>query len=435
MAIFWIQRLNTFTNEYEDNYGPVDDSKRIQSLLREFRRSSPTEKFRVRRIEDDDAAWHKREDDRFASGHYVPVPDLNYANPKIAYEFPHLSNKFPGKIAFTPDNEAGRADRKVAMKAGRYLAQRFPSMSPTIVAQISAKVNLLTLEAKVEFATTPDEIESVYLNGPNSCMSHDLSYYASKVHPVRVYGAGDLAVAYINRETKGAAARALCWPDKKKFSRVYGDGGAFSAKLKSTLLEAGYEEDWRFHGARLLRIVHEKGSSPERDVVVIPYVDGDNKVFDYGDVLVMNDDRYKGREPLRYVTSTFTCGISDGREPENETWECHSCGDEYNGDDESYECQGEIICSTCNENASNCDVCSERYYDNNMTFVHSTDELVCVDCLSEHFARCDDCKEWFREKELEDGVCGICERERLKKKKEQEVNEKPDEDQFEIRWD
>src|ERR1700678_1719150 len=47
------------------------------------------------------------------------------------------------------------------------------------------------------FAHEPDDIEHVYLNGPTSCMSHPAQSYESKEHPVRVYGAGDLAIAYL----------------------------------------------------------------------------------------------------------------------------------------------------------------------------------------------------------------------------------------------
>lgn len=130
----------------------------------------------------------------------------------------------------------------------------------------------------VQFATTPDDIEKVYLTGPSSCMTKPADYFGG-VHPSRVYGAGDLAIAYLKkRRGEGIAQRAMCWPAKKIYSRIYGTG-----PLEDFLKALGYVNG-KFDGAKLLKLHPPK---QKKDYFVLPYVDYHDYVVERRDHLVI----------------------------------------------------------------------------------------------------------------------------------------------------
>jgi hypothetical protein len=111
-------------------------------------------------------------------------------------------------------------------------------------------------------------------------MCHPADNYDSSCHPVRVYGAGDLAIAYLEPEKGHVTARALCWPARKIFGRVYGDDGKLIPMLESAGFSAiDRHSKTSFNGAKLLRIEDDYG-------FVCPYLDDPNYgVEDDGDFL------------------------------------------------------------------------------------------------------------------------------------------------------
>src|SRR5208337_4310007 len=148
------------------------------------------------------------------------------------------------------------------------------------------------------------EIEDVYVRGPSSCMSDNESHYDSGMHPVRVYGAGDLAVVYIEgKDSDGDTqiiARALVWPARRTASQIYPTPDAWQedftcraeaenakAELTARLRKLGYalpgEHRGGLNGARLLLIWDQGGDQDgdgdgddddSRSNVVMPYLDG-----------------------------------------------------------------------------------------------------------------------------------------------------------------
>jgi hypothetical protein len=182
-------------------------------------------------------------------------------------------------------------------------------LSPEEIAKISAAYSESTEENNLLFARTEDEIEDVYLRGPDSCMSHPQSDYRSPFHPVRVYAAGDLAIAYIERKRRTdvsgrVTARTICWPEKKIYNTIYGD----NVRLSPLLEKLGYKraECYKFDGAKLLKKKH-------LGQVVVPYVDCSNGIGDGGKHLVLGGEDY---------TSESTNGLS-GEDRET----CPGCGD------------------------------------------------------------------------------------------------------------
>src|SRR5262249_35481599 len=138
---------------------------------------------------------------------------------------------------------------------------------------------------------------------PNSCMSGRAGDYHGPCHPVRVYGAGDLAIAYLEQGDE-ITARALCWPAKLIYGRPYGDEHRLSAALE----KAGYTygHGTKLRGAKLLRIRSGDG-------FVAPYIDGCPGISDHGDHLEIGGD----------LESDSTTGVI--LEESGET--CDRCGD------------------------------------------------------------------------------------------------------------
>ena len=187
----------------------------------------------------------------------------------IPNHFAHVSEDDPNMIAFTASVEHGIADRQTRMRPGKYLARFYTDMEPKKVAYYAEWWRTGTKPrsgpvGELQFASTPDEIEHVYEVGPYSCMYGKDS--------VRVYGAGDLAIANILYGDK-VLSRALCWPDKKVFGRIYPNtcdwqrDGADSENdaqnrvddLMTRFMDMGWTStsaggDALFTGARLLKI-------------------------------------------------------------------------------------------------------------------------------------------------------------------------------------
>lgn len=189
----------------------------------------------------------------------------------------------------------------------------------------------------VLFASTPDEIEYVYLNGPASCMSHQAKSYESNEHPVRMYGAGDLAIAHLpyrpddsdhldrtEAQRPEFKARAICWPERKIYGRVYPeDCYPEGAALVHGLQALGYSHarlhPIGFSGARMLRV--EDG-----DDLIVPYLDSPCQNFDDdGDNLILCQ---KGDWSGDSTSGLVSCA------PEYEH-HCEWCEEGFNGEYET----------------------------------------------------------------------------------------------------
>jgi hypothetical protein len=192
-----------------------------------------------------------------------------------------------GKIVFIDER-----DRKVEMRPGRYLAANVPALTPK---EVEGYVQWLKdgtrpmglLEGQVCFAMTPDEIERVYDDGPASCMRGESC--------VRIYGAGDLAIAYFVHNEE-ITARTLCWPEKKIYTTFY---GAHEDELQARLIAEGFASHRvrSMDGARLLK---DGDTMPYLDVI---------RVTDCGDhwIVDRNGQTNGNTHGTMYREAEYTC--------------------------------------------------------------------------------------------------------------------------------
>lgn len=235
-------------------------------------------------------SWTQRERERLRVGEYRKVAwdkheFWRFRSDELCRHFTHVSQKNPELIAYTVDETKGKLDIQTPMKPGAYLQRFFPELSQQEIKNLCELHRTYISETdasnyELKLATTPEEIVEVYNNGPESCMHGDRS--------VRVYGAGDLAIAHYE-SNDSVRARALCWPSKKVYGRVYPgecDGGREHHILVKLLDAAGYRKgDGRsFNGAKLKKIDSIHGGW------VMPYLDWSYGVDDHGDHFVMSNN-------------------------------------------------------------------------------------------------------------------------------------------------
>lgn len=296
--------------------------------------------------------WKHREANRLRNGTYQRLPfdqeGWYRRGPGPKEHYAHISKEDSSKIAFTENEKKGKKDLQVRLRPGRYLKRFYGDiLNEDQIRDYATQITSKKKDSEFKIAMTPDEIEHVYRNGPDSCMSYGLSSFDSDIHPVRIYGAGDLGVAYLERQGR-ITSRVLCWPEKKKYSRIYGD----SVRLSAELHERGYiqqvdkySSSSAFTGARLLKIEQRRF---RRNNFVVPYVDYHRTMKEDGDYLVLCDD------------GPLPCGQTNGLTPV---------------------CRG-VRCPGCSEFSED-------------TFVspHDIDAEWCPDCIENRTWRCYNCKE------------------------------------------
>lgn len=366
----------------------------VEENRRAYADSIPAKRFRIVKVESEDEKdsdyWRLRESGRFQSGYYEPVPWARESwfigSPQGADHYCHMSRDKSAMVAFTESEEKGRDDKQKRMRAGRYLTQYFgASITDIEIRHWAGKLSILVGGDSdlLHFATTPDDIEQIYRDGPHSCMAHEPGHYSGPCHPTRIYGAGDLAVAYIERESS-IAARVLCYPANKVYSTVYGDGGVWTQQLKDLLESAGYShssDSANWDGARLLRVEVDYGN------FVIPYFDIPGNATDDGEYLRV----------ARFgdIEADNESGVSEesGRI-------CENCNDRYNDEDSGGNIGDSSYCDSCYcELSFYCEDCEETGFSEDGSYIESAERHVCDSCL-DNYPACEDCHERHKEESI-----------------------------------
>ena len=268
------------TNEIVVN--DIESGKEAEEIAKRLTEET-SYKHQPRRIGKPDLNWRAREQDRFDSGEYIKVPWHTERWASIHKDhFVHVAKGDPGKLAFTEDEAHGEDNRKTIQRPGRYLRNYYGDhLSIDAIENWSRDFARKYEPSELQFAITEEDIERVYTNGPASCMTKSRTSYSCPGHPVRVYAHSDLAVAYLANVTKDnrVSARALCFPEKKVYGRIYGD----DVRLCVALEREGFKRG-DFTGAKLKRIPHKT----DKKRFVAPFLDGINSLVDDGKNLIID---------------------------------------------------------------------------------------------------------------------------------------------------
>lgn len=249
-----------------DNEPTFDTGKQAEDYAKELStRMGCKVQPRRRTPKVDDETWRIREQGRLADGTYTPMP-AGWDVKLIPDHFLHISSDDDAMVAFTESPERGVQDRQTRMAPGRYLERFYPYLSQRERNRLIATIDYA---GEILFATTADEIEMVYTTGPESCMSYSRDKFFRNEHPTRIYAGYDLAVAYLKRN-KRVSARAVVWPERKVYSRIYGDAARFKELIKGLGYTSGSLE-----GARIRKKYYK-----QQNCFMLPFVDYIEGVID-----------------------------------------------------------------------------------------------------------------------------------------------------------
>lgn len=316
---------------------------------------------------------------QYESGAWTPIPDylgtFYIVPPDDSVPFAvHKSISSPGMIAFYESIAKAEAQRETITKVGRFLTRFRPELSQDDIRKLAERYQAEQGQNVLTFATTEDDIEKVYVNGPNSCMAGSALKFDSSIHPTRVYAAGDLAIAHI-----GTDSRVLCWPEKKIYGRAYGNTESQRDILTNTLNDMGYSYDsYKFCGAKLLLV-------EDKDSYVMPYLDHGLEVEKRdGHFVIVRDG----------IPADSTSGLLP-------TKECSHCETNIGNSDEYGD-----LCESCYDEHSYCDNCEELTHHDNITYLEGPDLTLCQHCLSQSYTRCESCEEYIKYKEITEVISG-----------------------------
>jgi hypothetical protein len=338
--------------------------------------------------------WKARERDRFESGEYLPVL-ASLEQHCIEAHFVHVSKKNPAKLAYTRNEQDGAADVQKQISVRGYLEVYAPSVSEEVRIALAVEHEERFADCELKFARTPDAIEEVYTNYDSdmsglsaSCMRHDAYEFDSHIHPVRIYGAGDLAIAYLTNEEGETKARCLCWPDKKLYTRVYGSN-CTSNSLHDLMRLHGYSKSCGYYGgigptldgARLLRI--KSGGS-----FVAPYCDDVPAMSEHSDskyFVLDGDGDYSLHETNGLATGGCRCDCCEDHTNENDLNSVRTSDGTQSWCDDC-----------CNDRAFYCNGRGEYLAESDYDSVRVDGKWYSQDYADYHFHFCDRCEGYSR---------------------------------------
>jgi hypothetical protein len=295
--------------------------------------------------------WRDRENIKFAKKELYLPPRLKDIAAKNPDHYLALSKESPPLLTYFKDEQKAQDNKRSKISIRGYLEKYFPKLSEA--ARKKIETEYLSYDTRLKFATTPAQIVKAYLNyaagspASQSCMRRR---YKTQ-HPTSVYGAGDLAIAYLVNEAGKVTERSLVWPEKKIYGRVYG------TSLLHTLLQgAGYKKsDYypenrdkgnSFNGARLLKIPYNQTKPNARHgEFLMPYIDGPIRVVMKEDHFVITDKGVIAKSTAGHIfcaqsdedVTDFTC------ETCLNTWSHDQKRTAYNGITDS----AILICRRC----------------------------------------------------------------------------------------
>jgi hypothetical protein len=190
-------------------------------------------------------------------------------------------------------------------------------------------------------------------------------------------------------------SRCLVWPEKKRYNRIYGDGGEFDAQLAGHIEAEGYDNNGDFSGARLLlhRHTHTDDDGFTNVSFVCPYLDRNNYVIPQGDYLFISAEQtpFGAQQQNGHTLSAVDCGEYGG-------WTNSENVLEFYGKPATYEWLDS------SPKVFRCRDCNEFFW---LTDQHH--DKVCKTCYKDHeWAECTSCHNHFPSQQMHNGECHDC---------------------------
>ena len=306
-----------------------------------------------------DKDWKSREQEKFDSGKYS-LPD--FLKPfSLPNHYLHVSSNRI-KLAYTKDNFRGAQNIQTQISFEGYFEKYWPDLSRPIYDSLAQQWGDLIMEFDgLKITMDSEEIKEIYTNFDEdqeqlsgSCMRGEFDTLPD--HPVVVYGGGDLGIAYLQNARGETTARTLIWPEKKFYSRVYGDPNIHSLLKIRGYKKCAYYRDHpnnTFVGAKLKRV-------PVGKHFLMPYFDEPClRAEDRKDHLVLI-----GVESESRANTRFSHGTS-GQDP---NYTCENCHEDIDDGDVCHvnnrRGTTQIWCLSCRGDYAFFCARTESYYEN-----------------------------------------------------------------------
>jgi hypothetical protein len=293
-----------------------------------------------------------------------------------------------------PFNDAQILGKRVKMKFGRLVRQRFPDMEDWAIADICDACNAVaTTEFVVEELVGKDIVKAYQgCLGGRSCMTGGSAQYT------QVYADNPSTVSLLLvRNEDRVLGRALCWSldsGRRFIDRVYGGFTAESA-LKKYALQ---------HGA------YTQLTAPAEELVVTVNPSS-NGYWPYMDTFAyMVEDGSKCRLSCNCPDGlhVWELDCTDGGPINGDyAYECHNCGAGLT-EDTLYSTDDGLYCECCyDEMFAHCYDCGTTVFRDDAYLTNDSRE-VCPECRADNYTVCDDCGELFADSEVTEGNDGKC---------------------------
>lgn len=277
-------------------------------------------------------SWYEREMQRYPMHPVIQhVIEKKWYRPidwhQLVLEYPHRSTTDFNRLAYTRDERAGEQDRQVLTTIGKYLQRHFNMPDHEVRDVVALHTTCGDMTIHNDMVSILDGV----LNGPHSCMAHNISVRCDDGtyrHPYEVYKP-ELGWSIALRRYEGRIdGRALVYKDDNHhyFVRSYkrDSGGGYSyadEALEAWLASQGIKKLSGWSDARL-------AAYRVNDGYLAPYLDGsDEYVYEEDGVLVVTDEQDDSTYEAQQ-TSGITSDANYGEE-------CEDCGERHD-EDESY---------------------------------------------------------------------------------------------------
>lgn len=243
-----------------------EECQRINQLNRERAHYSGSReygnhRYRVRQLLDtEDTNFYARE----AAKGFTPL-DFDFEFQPQPCALVHINPDNPKQVRFFDDVTDAIRCHYTVMNLTRFLSS-YMGENDNKIQEYLVKSGYYSGDYEFKITGNEAEILWAYENGPTSCMNDPDEYPLPNPHPCVVYAESDLAVAVIKRGDN-CTARAVVWPEKKIYAKVYGHDKLLTEELEKAGYHCCFSHN-RWRGARIRKIW-----DPDGFAYLMPYID------------------------------------------------------------------------------------------------------------------------------------------------------------------
>ena len=233
--------------------------------------------------------------------YYTEGEQMNLSD---SFDIPQFDGKHPDFVNYyvtmdgyihTPLSLKDYRTRRVSkMRIGKFVERFFPDcLTKEELTNFVASLTTPQIKFSTEFRDVYERSEQHC----NSCMTEKFGDW--RWSPMEVYDGGDLQIAYTENFRGEVTGRAICWPEKMIYQRIYSSNThVFEQQMKAL----GYKQG-NINGAKLKFMTKDKQGN-NQDYILMPYMDcGGSTMYSDGQLRAGAFDRSFGADEVQYFSA------------------------------------------------------------------------------------------------------------------------------------